>query len=931
MKTELQGLCPSIRPVQALAASIYLLAAVLFVSCTAEVDKTDRSTEKAGSANKREVLLSFKNKLTVKTTKAETKADAPITTEAENEIATLDIYVFGAKAEGDTYTFRERFSYRQDGSALPAGAKELNLTPSTDNATTTALLELQKGLFVRLYCIANQTDLINPVDGNIVADTYFAPLTYDIETGILTDGIPTELQFQKYHSPLLTNASPALDLPLPMTGAQTTPIDLTDFGSSARVQVGFKLTRTMARFDISNAETESKFHLKSISMGNGRRGTAFFPVKVYGATPAVDGELITYPARTFEGEKANTGLQVSAFYSYPSPLEDKGYLILNGTYRVNQTEAKEVSYQIPFKQQTADGGLVELEINPNHRYTIGITKADEYRLDFNLTVENWTDEGNIDNYNPENEEKINFTVTIPALDLNSQYESKTQTVTLSLAPGSYFDMAISSKTELTMKKSYVGGLEYQKYDWLNVEIAPQTAMNKNILENNYNCKVSLKSDYTGDRYPKAVLRFLNIIDGTEDVFFVEPLSAPQVIEATAAGEGNFNKFDKEHSIASMYHTAECGMQLKVVCMEDIAITNPEWLDITKVSENNREHVYELKLKDADTTSPGDEGILTLKNSKFENLATDITIKLLATDITASDQNITAANSGNTNFPVISPEGYTVSVLNNNWNGGGSWFDISGSSSTGGTDYVGINQRNNQSTIMKPVIIHLANKIKGGKDKDITITPVGFATPSLSSSSGTLNNVRNENTTSLSFTVTPPSGSYEYTGISNSNIASVKQDGNKFTVTARYKGNTYINFRNKSDNSQTVSYRITVSRDYNGNAVWKYNGFYIAAQDAGTSAWRPDLTTAFCSNKSGANWYVPNANEWVTIIGATGFYPINSTGSTFQSLINNGVFNSGYHRSTTGGDQPYVMGFYSDKANVGPVNASDQAKVRCVSK
>ena len=212
MKTKLQGLCPSFRPVQALAASVSLLAMVLFASCTTESDKADRtSTDGTGSANKREVLLSFKNKLTVKTTKAETKAttkaDAPIATEAENEIATLDVYVFGAKAEGDAYTFRERFSYRQDGSALPAGAKELNLTPSTDNATTTALLELQKGLFVRIYCIANQTELINPVGNNPVADTDFDPLTYDIETGVLTDGKPTELQFRKFHSPLLTDAS----------------------------------------------------------------------------------------------------------------------------------------------------------------------------------------------------------------------------------------------------------------------------------------------------------------------------------------------------------------------------------------------------------------------------------------------------------------------------------------------------------------------------------------------------------------------------------------------------------------------------------------------------------------------------------------------------------------------------------------------------
>ncbi|WP_459186909.1 hypothetical protein ACGE0T_12165 [Parabacteroides sp. APC149_11_2_Y6] len=520
MKTELQDLCPSIRLVQALAASIYLLAAVLLASCTAEADKTDRtSTGGTDSANKREVLLSFKNKLTVKTTKTETKADVPIATEMENEIATLDIYVFGAKTEGDAYTFRERFAYRQDGSALPAGAKELNLTPSTDNATTTALLELQKGLFVRLYCIANQTDLINPVDGNIVADTYFAPLTYDMETGLLTDGIPTELQFQKYHSPLLANASPALGLPLPMTGAQTTPIDLTDFASSARVQVGFKLTRTMARFDVSNIEEGSKFHLESISMGNGRRGTTFFPVKVYGAATAADGELITYPASAFEGENANKGLQVSAFYSYPSLLEDEGFLILNGTYQVNLTEKKEVTYQIPFKQQTSDGGSVELEINPNHRYTIGITKADEYHLDFTLDVADWDDAGNVDDYNPSgNGNALALSVIIPD-DMKDRvdYTEETSTVAIEAQGGFSFDVLVSNNMPLDVTKNYTGSAAAQDCDWL--EISAPTEITK-ASAGGYRYTISVKSGYDKEIYPKAVFRFTDRITGDESILRV---------------------------------------------------------------------------------------------------------------------------------------------------------------------------------------------------------------------------------------------------------------------------------------------------------------------------------------------------------------------------------------------------------------------------
>ncbi|WP_459188217.1 fimbrial protein [Parabacteroides sp. APC149_11_2_Y6] len=622
MNTKLQGLCPSIRPVQALAASVYLLAAVLLASCTSESDKTNRtSTDEADSANKREVLISFKNKLTVKTTKAETKAetkaDAPIATEAENEIATLDVYVFGAKAEGDAYTFRERFSYRQDGSALPTGAKELDLTPSVDNATTTALLELQKGLFVRLYCIANQTELMNPTDGTPVADTYFTPLTYDMETGVLTDGTPSEKDFCKFHSPLLTATSEALGLPLPMTGAQTTPIDLTDFSSSARVQVGFKLTRTMARFDVSNIEKDSKFHLESISMGNGRRGTTFFPVKVYGAAPAAEGELITYPACAFEGEKANEGLQVSAFYSYPSPLEDKGYLILSGSYQVNKTEVKDVSYQIPFIQQTADGGEVALEINNNHRYTIGITKADEYHLDFTLDVAEWDEGGSLDDYDPNaGTDGGEATITIAdALKDKISYNVDTRTVTMNtLNDGDNFTTEIATTHEPEVRKTYSGSVAAQQCDWLEVsEAAPVTKASVS----GYQYTISINPDYNGDEYPKAVIRFVDKVSGSETVVAVSTplgkpvLSSPTSVVLNAAADNEVPELIIEGQ-----------------CAGGSTLDGPAWLTYETADTDEENFSYKVKLvpsKEGFPESLPTDQTLTIVNKSATNMKTSVTV------------------------------------------------------------------------------------------------------------------------------------------------------------------------------------------------------------------------------------------------------------------------------------------------------------------
>ena len=612
-KTKLQGVSTFFRMVLVFAVNLYL-----FATCTTELDKADRTPiSEVDSGNRREVLLSFKNKLTVKTTKSETKVDAFIATEAENEIATLDIYVFGAKTEGDAYTFRERFSYRQDGSALPAGAKELNLTLGTDNATTTALLELQKGLFVRLYCIANQTELINPVDGNPVADTYFAPLTYNMETGVLTDGTPSELQFQKFHSPLLTNAFPALGLPLPMTGAQTTPIDLTDFGSSARVQVGFKLTRTMARFDVSNIETESKIHLESISMGNGRRGTTFFPVKVYGAATAATGELTTYPARAFEGDKANTGLQVSAFYSYPSPLEDKGYLILNGTYQVNQTEAKEVSYQIPFVQQTADGDTVALEINPNHRYTIGITKADEYHLDFTLDVAEWEEGGNLDDYDPNaGTDKNEATITIPeTLKDKISYDATTRSITMNtLNNGDNFTVEIGATQEPEVKKNYSGSATAQQNDWL--EVSPATPVTKAPVSG-YQYTVSIKPGYDKDEYPKAILRFADKISGNETVFTVSTLLGKPILSSP---ESVTLHAPADNSIPEIIISGQCA--------GGSTIEGPAWLTYETTNTDTEDFSYKVKLVPSQTgfpeSLPADQ-TLTIANKSATNKRTTVTV------------------------------------------------------------------------------------------------------------------------------------------------------------------------------------------------------------------------------------------------------------------------------------------------------------------
>ncbi len=209
---------------------------------------------------------------------------------------------------------------------------------------------------------------------------------------VVTAGIPTEDEFKT---------------PLPMSGAYTTPLDLTDFGTSARTQIGLKLSRMVARFDVINDAEKSKFTVEKISMGRGQSAAQFFPIK----TLVTDADkLITYPEREIDAENqqaddeaaGTTSLTQGAFYTYPSPKEDNGYLMLKGKYAVNKTESTDVSYKIPF-QQMVNGVGTYIEVAYNHRYTIAITKADKYHLDFNLKVAEWDEPGDLDPYKPDNE------------------------------------------------------------------------------------------------------------------------------------------------------------------------------------------------------------------------------------------------------------------------------------------------------------------------------------------------------------------------------------------------------------------------------------------------------------------------------------------------------------------------------------------------
>ena len=761
--------------------SMLLCSAFLLGGCTKET-QTDGGDPRPGDdsiAEVREVMMTLKSQLVLQkgATKANatdattTKAETSIATAAENAISTLDVYVFGAESENGDYTFLERFAYRADSNdKLPKDAKELQPnTTGADGKETTALIKLKKGLFVKLYCIANDTTLVDPATDKVVKAADFTPITFtESEDGtprFAAEGKPQESTFVGWHTRLLTATAKAdtLVTPLAMAGACTTPIDLTSFDNSARVQVGFRLTRLVARFDINNKAGDSRFTIETVSMGNGRRGSGLFPIRVYGNLPEAEpDQLITYPVHAFYGDNANNGLCTGAFYAYPSPRQDKAFLILNGKYKVNETEMKNVSYQIPFTQPTADGNAAWLDIAGNHRYTIAVTKADAYHLDANILVTDWADDGSIE-YTPDNKPG-GIVVTIPeAFKDDSEYDADTKTVSMSLKEGSSFEITTTSNSALIISKAYAGGGIVKGYDWISIS-DPDITLGANGIST-YKYTATLTKPYLAGRYPKAAIRCISLTDASESILYVEALSVPQPIATQQPPKtpnnrsDNPNNFDVDKLEASLYRITGSTTRVYINCPDGVEpAEHPDWLDVTPASVDGASTLFLLTLNNRDLPVDGNQGTVVFCNKKKNELQTGITVNIMDAPVKTD---YTAVGSDNTYTPGTSdgttPDDLAIRIKENSSatvkassidgvevkidypKGTPEWLSFTGATAATAVATKATASLRTQDITFKPIersmgdaqkaTVTLVNII-GGKNYSFTVTPV-YATPVLS--------------------------------------------------------------------------------------------------------------------------------------------------------------------------------------------------------
>ena len=858
----------------------YMMLSCLFVllgSCTEEVQQKGEQPAPEGGSDaitRQEVTLSLKNKLVLdrEKTKGET-----IATAEENAISALDVYVFASETENGDYSFMERFAYRNTPDAvLPAGASELQLTPTdADAKETTGLLKVKKGLFVKLYCIANNTTLVDPAhEGQPVDDAAFVPLelstTDDNKTTVKTPGVPLETTFATWHTHLLTSTVQAdtLATPLAMTGALITPLDLTDFGSAARVQAGIRLTRLVARYDIINEAGTSRFIIETVSMGNARRGSDLFPIRPYGDMPeAKPDELITTPERRFYGENANKGIQAGAFYSYPSPLKDKGFLILKGMYKINESESKEVYYRIPFTQQAADGNQTFLEIANNHRYTIAITAADKYHLDCTLYVADWTDDGSIDDFKPD-QDSGEIDVTIPAeFTDDTKYDPDTRSVSMSLKPKSQFTVTTTATANLTVYKKYVGGIDAQQYDWLEIS---EPAVSTKAASMNYNYTFSLKENYTLGRYPRAVLRFTNTMNGSETTFFVEAVSVPQADVTPQVGDNNPNSFDAENKLVNLYRITGSNAHVRITCPDGSEVeSKPDWLDVAVYKQSGAETTYSFTLNDRDVSGvTDDKGTVVFYNKKANDLKTDIVVQLLDATL-KPDFTYPSLNDGKNSYEAPAgdtPGNINMQISDNNefsigcksmlgieigldFDGGSEWLKVKGAPVTKALN------ENTQLTFSldnaklrgaKKATVTLKNKI-GGENTVFTVSPI-FPVPTVTFVSGS--NSPTQNT------------------MTGTDIKLYQVKGSQVSIKANALGGTCVK-NIEGDITVEAADDYAVEKTY--VVTWKSGNsatFQIANKSDETKATTTYTVNAPATTIEASNLYVKAANSGNTNISVT---------------------------------------------------------------
>ncbi|WP_455590648.1 hypothetical protein [Bacteroides sp.] len=364
-----------------------------------------------------------------------TQSRAAIAVQEENEIKTLDIYVFAyddnanladapnaapATIDEGQWYLQEKWSYNDEAPITGNGTTLRSFTLGGSGVARTAVIYPQKGRFLRFFMVANADVLTNAAD-----ETAFAPAftTLDAGTGAVATTGTSAADFLKLRlrPAKMDEANPAritnIVCPLPMTAQMTADVaKITDMRTTAQggatdapqTTLTAALNRAVARFDVINKAAllgSGDFSLTSVRVRNGFRYVGMANTIPAGSAfeTAVEKDFDGMVWTDYqEGDPAvKTGeMLTSAFYTSPTlgGADDPMVISLYGetgrkaqaapNYSGGRTDIQPLNKDV----EVRDAGGNKIEVKANYRYVLTIEKMVGGNLTMAFSVMDWSSE-----------------------------------------------------------------------------------------------------------------------------------------------------------------------------------------------------------------------------------------------------------------------------------------------------------------------------------------------------------------------------------------------------------------------------------------------------------------------------------------------------------------------------------------------------------
>lgn len=342
--------------------------------------------------------------------------------ESENELKTLDIYVFGedttSAATPKPMVLEEVFKSGVSG--------EFDFTTSGQDKL--AKISVYAGNKKSFFFVANGRDhlSLDSLELHVTDTATFVRKTTNVQNGLL-------------------------ECPMLMSGFHDMPDVATAIAGGA---IEVELVRRVARFDLLNNSDDSGFIIREILVNNARGGNYIFDGN---AAPYAASLLDKLPIIDFAPfPNANYGESNSVLYLYPTIVAGETELALVGTVA---SSGKPQVYPVRLLPNQTDGDDKLIQIKSNNRYLLSVLSLGTGYINATLKVTEWVVGDTI------NSQTGYGTIKLSDKDGNALKDSTISLVAEPLLADSVLiNVAAASEWELFVDPSY---------DWIAVSELPR--------------------------------------------------------------------------------------------------------------------------------------------------------------------------------------------------------------------------------------------------------------------------------------------------------------------------------------------------------------------------------------------------------------------------------------------------------------------------